>query len=533
MGGDKFQLCLTNLEMRQLFLEKLLEAIENGYATAKKGDSVPPRLYDVSMNDARDNFCQCPSCNAEIDEFGHTGHLLKFVNFMAENVAKKYPDVLITTLAYHVCDKPPKGGVRALDNVVVKLCDTTTNQAASILEDENREFKEYVVKWKDYAKNLFIWDYSIVYPDSVNTMLPYASEFHYGDSLNHYLANNVTGVFWEHEYAEKTDMYELKWFMESKLLEDPHQDADRLLDIFMTRFYGAAGKYILEYRKSLDEARRKASAFINWTATFTAFNYIDNDLLRKSEALFDAAEAAVADDPQALLHVRRARIGLDFIATRRSIPMFSHGIDLQEKRLVASPLEMAKRSIDTYDAWASRFPNAASMKETIRTWVNLESLKQERAPVPKELEGRRFIDFYPMHFDNHAPYSIKTAKDPESPVGNVFRIDVATHPLYKLPLEAGYYDSGGEKTIASKSFDSIPSGHGYHWYKLPAVKLASDSFAYFTRAWTIQLPMHRKSLSGKPFEIWFSAKFVGPSFHAEDTGPDYIHVDRIVFVEAE
>ena len=533
IGGDIYQLCLTNLEMRQLFLEKLLKSIEKGYADASRLNIAPPRLYDVSMNDARDNFCQCPSCKAEIAQYGHSGHVLKFVNYMAENVAKRYPEIYITTLAYFACDKPPKGGVRALDNVVIKLCDTTTNQAASILEEENKGFKEFVSEWRKFAKNLFIWDYSVVYPNCLNTMLPFASEFHYSDLLKHYIANNVTGVFWEHEYAEKTDMYELKWFMEAKLMEDPHQDAEKLLELFFTRFYGAAGKYILQYRRSIDEARRKNKSVITWTAKFTSFNFIDNDLILKSEALFDQAEAAVADDPQALLHVRRARIGLDFIAVRRSIPTFTHGVVLPEMRLQMSPVDIAHRSLDAFGAWADRFPNAKNLKNSVRIWSNIDSLSHGAAPVPKELEGRNVIDFYPMHFDNQGPHSIRPDKDPESPVGDVFRIDVATNVKYKLPLEAGFYDLGNKKSLAIKYFDTIPEEPGYHWFKLPPVKLPFDGYAYFTRAWTIQLPIIYTTLQDKPVEVWFSAKFVGPQFHAGDKGADYIYVDRIVLVEAE
>ena len=533
MAGERYQLCLTNLEMREIFLQRLLKSIEKGYADAARLNLVPPRLYDVSMNDVRDNFCQCPSCKAEIKQYGHSGHVLKFVNYMAENVAKKYPEIYITTLAYHACDKPPKGGVRALDNVVIKLCDTTTNQAASILEDENKTYKQFVANWKQYAKNLFIWDYSVVYPNCINTMLPYASEFHYGDLFRHYLANNVTGVFWEHEYAEKADMYELKWFMESKLMEDPRQDVEKLLELFFTRFYGAGGKYVLQYRRSLDEARKNTKSVITWVAKFNSFNYIDNDLLLKSEALFDKAEAAVADDPQALMHVRRARIGLDFIAARRSIPTFAKGIELPEMKLPLSPVDVSNRSLNAFNAWADYFPNAKSLKDSVRAWSSIDSMKHKGAPVPKELEERKFIDFYSMHIDNQRPYSVRADKDPESPVGDVLRIDVATNEKYKLPLEAGFYDLGNKKSLAVKYFDKVPEGRGYHWFKLPPVKVPFDGYAYFTRAWSIQLPIIYTSLAGRPFEVWFSAKFKGPQFHAGDKGPDCIYVDRIVLVEAE
>ncbi len=532
--GTKSQLCLTNPELRQLFLEKLLNSIEQGNAEAAKLNKVPPLLYDVSMNDVRDNFCRCPSCKEEIDKYGLSGHLLRFVNFLADNVAKKHPEVFITTLAYHSTEAPPKGGVRANDNVIIKLCDTTTNQAASILENENHEYKELVSTWSGYAKNVFIWDYSVVFPKSINTMLPFASELYYGDLFKHYLANNVQGIFWEHEFHEIADMYEAKWFMETKLMEDPQQDVEELLNIFFTKFYGAAGKYILQFRRNLDAIRKKTAAVITGTARTADFDYLDNDFIIKSEALFDEAEAAVADNPTALLHIRRARVGLDYLALRKSLPSsYSHGIELPQEKPLLPPLDIATRMISDFDAWAEHYPNAKSLKATFRIWTNYHSLRQGAAPVPKELEGRNCIEFHSMHFDNHGKYSITADKDSESPVGDVMKIEVRNGDKYSLPFQVGFYDAGNKKLLDFKYFDTIPEAPGYHWYKLPPVAIPSNGYVYLTRSWTLQQPNPYPSLIGKKFEVWVSAKHVGEQFHKGQGKPEYIYVDRIVFVEPE
>ena len=531
LPGKRSQICLTNPELRQLFLEKLLNSIEQGKAEAAKMNRKAPLLYDVSMNDARDNFCRCPSCKEEIDKYGISGHLLRFVNYMAENVAKKHSEVFITTLAYHSTEAPPKGGVRANDNVIVKLCDTTTNQAASILESENHEFKELVSTWRRYAKNLFIWDYAVVFPKSINTMLPFASEFHYGDLFRHYLANNVKGIFWEHEFFEIADMYELKLFMETKLMEDPYQDVEKLLDIFFTRYYGAAGKHILQFRRNLDEKRKKTSAVITGTDRTAAFDYIDDALIIASEALFDEAEAAVADNPTALLHVRRARVPLDYLALRKSLPSsYSHGIELPPEKPLFPLQDVATRMLSNFDAWADHY-HAKSIKDTFRIWTNIRTVLQGAAPVPKELEGRNFIDFYSMHFDNHGKFSITTDKDPESPVGDVMKIEVRDGDKYCLPFLVGFYDAGNKKILAFKYFDTIPEPPGYHWYKLPPVSIPSNGYVYLTRSWTLQLQNPYPSLIGKTFEVWVSAKHVGEQFHKGQGKPEFIYVDRIVLVE--
>ena len=52
------------------------------------------------------------------------GPLLDFVNFLADGIKDKYPEVYIDTLAYQYTQKAPKT-IRPRDNVIVRLCDTS------------------------------------------------------------------------------------------------------------------------------------------------------------------------------------------------------------------------------------------------------------------------------------------------------------------------------------------------------------------------------------------------------------------------
>ncbi len=153
--------------------------------------------------------------------------------------------------------------------------------------------------------------------------------------------------------------------------------------------------------------------------------------------------------------------------------------------------------------------------------------------MPKELIGRNFIDFYSMHIENHGKYSISAEKDSESPVGDDLKIEVASSEKYSLPFQVGFYAAGNKKLLAFKYFDTIPEAHGYHWYKLPPVTIPSNGYVYLTRSWTIQLQNPYPSLIGKPFEVLVSAKHVGEQFHKGQGKPEYIYIDRIVFVEPE
>lgn len=124
--AERHQLCLTNEEMREEYLEKLIEYIETSSAEAEANDLPAPRVFSVSQNDWNGQ-CQCDPCQliAEAEE-SEAGVLLDFLNYLADGIADDYPEVSISTLAYTYTQKAPKT-IRPRDSIVVRLCDTGSN----------------------------------------------------------------------------------------------------------------------------------------------------------------------------------------------------------------------------------------------------------------------------------------------------------------------------------------------------------------------------------------------------------------------
>ena len=78
-------------------------------------------IISISQNDWHGR-CQCAKCKAVEEEEGSpSGLLLRFVNAVAEDIEKEFPDVLVETLAYQYTRTPPKL-VKPRQNVVVRLC---------------------------------------------------------------------------------------------------------------------------------------------------------------------------------------------------------------------------------------------------------------------------------------------------------------------------------------------------------------------------------------------------------------------------
>ena len=532
-GQTQGQLCLTNPELKQLFLSQILKNIKQDKEIAENKGCLPPRIYEVSMNDNR-NICTCEQCKAEVDKYNPSGHYLNFVNWIAAEVSKIYPDIYISTLAYFYNEPPPKGGVRAADNVIVKLCDTRTNQAASILEKDNKVFLDFLASWKEFAKNLFIWDYAVTYTKGV-TGFPFASEFYYGDLYRTYHENNVMGIFWEHEYPHMADFYELKFFLETKLFEDPYQDVNKLINLFMDRYYGAAAEYILAYRRTIDDARKRNGGFISWFPPADAFQYIKKEDIAKCQTIFDKAEAAVADDKVRFARVRHGRAGLDRLTCHIANALVYHGErhdDLPFNKLAAAAF---KRLADSRASWVEKWINNKGILQQFRNELAALSLEITEIPAPPELKDRKFYDFYPTRFQNHDTGALNLVDDAESSVGKAMRTDVDPNKMkyYDLPFAIGVYDVGNAKTLNSKQFDK-PLGKGYNWYKLSGLtRVPKWGYIYLTRAWTTQLDISNPVLFDKEFEIWASVKFTGPKFFADSTDKNYIYIDRVVLVEPQ
>lgn len=533
------QLCLTNPALKPVFLESLREHIRQGEETARKQGVPLPRMYEVSQND-NVVFCQCENCAAFVAKHGQSGLMLSFVNWLAGEIATTHPHVSLSTLAYLYSEPPPTGGIRAAPNVVVKVTDTLTNQAASILEPENRVFKEFTEKWKDYADRLFIWDYSITYTRGL-VGFPFASEFYYGDLYRHYRANNVSGVFWEHENPHLADMYELKVFLESKLFEDPDQDVEALISLFMDRYYGPAGTHVLAYRRLVDAARKKNAGFVDWFPDIHSFEYLKDDDLAAAHELLDRAETAVRDDTLLFARVRRARTGLDRLTCKlaMSSPRFwDKAGQVKELRSLPDAVRAKERLVQSWPAWAARYtgtkkdPRAAV--NAIEAELAMYGMRNPTpAPLPKQFEGRACYDFTAGCFENHsrAEQAIAYVADPDSPSGCALRTEVASNPCHKLPFEIGFYDQGAKKLLVRQSFAKPHSEPGYNWYGLGTVTIPKEGYVYASRCWTTKLQTNADVLVGKTFDVWVSAKFAGPHFYPGSSGPDTVWVDRMIFLK--
>ncbi len=533
MPGEGGQLCLSNPDLPAIFAKKLCEFIEKDRAQAAK-DGVPyPKYYDISMNDNR-KPCTCEKCAEYAKKYNYSSQLIEFLNEISKIVEPKYPDIYISSLAYYYNDTPPKKDVKTAKNIVIRLCDTTTNQALSILHPENEIFNSYVREWKKHTDNLSIWDYAIAYYQ-VSAAYPFAGEFYYGDLYKFYRDNNVTEIFWEHELEYWADMFEYKFFLECKLMEDPDADLAKLQNIFMTRYYGTAAPFMMEYRRMVDRDCRENNGKVPfaWPVRYYEFAFMKD--LQQYEALFDRAEAAVKGDELLIARLRRARLGIDLLAMQRRGRLHRHGGNLaKEDDDGLDYAAMTARVKNDWHKWAEKYIHSKNFVGRIDSVISDMDARcaAKLKIVPNEFKDKEFIYFIPEAFLLFGD-DMKLVDDAESITGNAARVNGKARHYYELPYEMGCYDLNFKKTSPLFKMATVEK-HGYNWYKLGRVTVKERNDLFFNRSWTIQIPISYPETLGRTFDVWASIKFTGPMYYPDEKdGDSFIWQDLVILKEVK
>ena len=541
------QLCLTNAEMRRAFVAKLKSYIAQARAAASKEGRPAPRVYSVSQNDWG-GMCECPACQAVAKAEGsEAGPLLDFVNYVADAVKDDYPDVFIDTLAYQMTQKAPKS-IKARDNVIVRLCDTTSNFTKPITHPQNRKFREHILSWATVAKNLRIWDYAVTYAPYYGIPLPTVHT--YPADYRFYAEHNVEGVFTEHEYPILADLRDLKIWMMIKLLEDPYRDYDALLAEFTDGFYGPAGKHIRAYLHALEAASEAKSSYLSMGASPRQYRYLDLRFVREAMAVFDRAEQAVAGDPTLLRRVRFARLPLD----RAALVLFPQLMKqwLQGGREPGTmPLDRKAIGARCKQAWHAeadlRLASPRREAAKMRADAEVGHLLARKAYVPVPEKFRHLPPASVFHYTADETRNwqdiVKRIPDPEAESGitNRLELDAETRQKpgeqpYKLPMPCGLYNVMSKKGAGGGVIKPQDvAGPGYHWYRLGTFEVGPSYYLYFFWSWIIQVdidnvvdPDNRE----QKFDVWARIKFEGPGFpHGKPGDTNAICVERVVLVK--
>jgi hypothetical protein len=299
------QLCLTNPDVLEIVTRSFERTFEEH-----------PGVRYISFSQ-EDNYdaCACDAC-AAIDEREGTqmGSLLTFVNALAE----RFPDRIISTLAYQYSRKPPRS-LRPRENVSIMLCTIEEDRARPIATNPASSFPDDFAGWSAITDDIFLWDYEVQFASPV---APFPNLHTLGPNVRWFAETGVRHVFLQGN-GLRTEFAELRCYLLAKLAWDPDTDVDALIDEFLVGYYGAAAPHLRDYIDLLhDEILASGEQLVLYGNPALAMeSWLRPQVLAESRAHFDEAESAVRSNPRHAERVRTARLPLMYaqleIAKRR------------------------------------------------------------------------------------------------------------------------------------------------------------------------------------------------------------------------
>lgn len=299
--GNASQWCLTNPEVLEIAVHRI-----DSIFKANPGMNT----ICVSQNDGNNTNCKCENCSKiDKEEGAYSGSIIRFIN----QIAARFPDKQIATLAYLYSMKPPKQ-VKPLPNVVIMLCDIDCKREVSLTENSSgQDFTKALEDWAKITNNIFVWDYGINFDNYIS---PFPNLHVLQDNIRLFRKNHVTMHFSQIASNRGGDFAELRTYLVSKLMWNADANVDSLTQHFLNGYYGAAAPYLYQYTKIMEGALISSGKdlWIYDSPVTHKDGMLKPTLMSRYNALFDEAEKSVADNNIFLKRVQRTRLPLEYAA---------------------------------------------------------------------------------------------------------------------------------------------------------------------------------------------------------------------------
>ena len=511
-GGKCRTLCMTDPEVRKIVLEELIENIEKD--RKGKGPSFNlPRIYDISQLDGGSGGeCWCDSCRKLAEKEGsYSGPNLDFVNYLARGIAKKYPDIYLTTFAYSYTTEPPKT-IKAEKNVIIRFCSSWIFNPLV----EGTPQAKLLEEWKKKADYLAVWSYWRTFKGTLFPQVKKRSdmqkEFRFCNKMN------VKIYFAEDENPLNRSFSMMQHWLALKLMEDPGRDVFQLSETFMRGYYGKAAPMMAKYLDYLEKRQTENRSFLDRAFFETVNGYLDE------------AEKLAQGDDRSLLHVRFERTMVDRSMYENLSALQKAGYAPDLKKVVERFRENTRDFVNHWRSYKS-FPKIR--KEQLRKF-DLEAQLYQYFPVeiPKQFEGCEVIDMQWSQLQAAGltkKFDPVFVKDPDAVCGTAF-YNPGLDP--KTPYNIGYYNSavksGGGIAL---TLPDIPQDGKFHLYKLGNATVMTPLYIVLDDTWHCRIWLTTVGIVPEKWDIWISMKFTGPRFVPGSKDPNRVLFDRVLLVQ--
>lgn len=273
------QLCLSNPEVLEVVCQNLAQHIAQA----------PEKQYwSVSQND-NEFSCTCPHCR-HLDSLygGPSGTLIYFVN----QVAARFPDKTISTLAYQQTRRPPQN-IKPADNVNIMFCSIECQRQMPIAESPtDQSFQRDMEGWTALTHNILLWDYVVQFR---NYMDPFPNLHVIQPNLQNFHQHGIPMIYEQGSAFDISDCHAWRTYLIAHLLWNVNVNVDSLRDRFLIAHYGEnRAPFIRQYLDTMTQALRDSKQFLNiYGYPIEAKNgYLAPDKIKFYRTLFAQAKQA-------------------------------------------------------------------------------------------------------------------------------------------------------------------------------------------------------------------------------------------------
>ncbi len=296
---DASLLCLSNPAVFDVALAKLKKDL----AACRER----PLIVSISQNDCG-GWCACPECRRIIEQEENgvpTGLLIRFLNRF--DAALKNENVTVHTLAYHDTDTPP-AVTKPNPGVVIQLCPIGVCYAhapGACSHKANVEFSRNIEGWSQMHNNLWIWSYHVNF---FHVLQPFANVGALGDWFRSFADRHATGVFAQCDAMNPSaSLSRLRNYVIAKLLWNPYQNENKLVDEFLNGYYREGAPAMRAYLALLQTVADDKQT-VTWIYESPLSPHFTVEFVLAAEKIFDDALSVLPPESLAAQRLRAEQL---------------------------------------------------------------------------------------------------------------------------------------------------------------------------------------------------------------------------------
>lgn len=311
MSGDMKtgQLCITTATYDEECFNTFCDNLINDFVAVETDQ----KIFMLGINDHWGR-CKCDTCTADYAKYRESGVMVRFCNKVADRVQEWIDEnspgreFYICTFAYLYTLDPPVSydnaskkyvplddSVVCNDNVMIRIAPiSSVNMYPHTDMDKNGAAATAFSGWRAVTSNFSIWDYGT----NFNAYLaPYPDWGTMQENFMMYDEIGVSDILTQTPaHTSGTGFYAMTLYLRAKLMWNPYQDFDALVDKFIGHYYKSASTEIREYydylRTRFEYLRDKGVYDGNIYGTKLYNECWDYNSVLQLERIFDRAFAA-------------------------------------------------------------------------------------------------------------------------------------------------------------------------------------------------------------------------------------------------